>query len=230
MIRLVVLACLLALAGCAMLPPGAPSPTSTSPARVDRYDAEPGRDAAMLARLRAAPAPAAPAVADGSDPRGDRNQLATQGFARIGTGYFPRDAAGARAAALRKGQEVGADRVLLYPPGAAAADAGGEWVAAYYVKLRLAFGATFRNLRSEERERLGLAGVVIGKVLPNTPASLANIRPGDIVLALDGEPATDRASFQRLLERAIGRRAVLTLVRNGERLQRTVRLGGGPAR
>ena len=229
MIRLVALACLLALAGCATLPPGAPSTTPAS-SRVDRYDAEPGRDAAMLARLRAAPAPAAPAITDGSDPRGDRNQLATQGFVRIGTGYFPRDATAARAAALRKGQEVGAERVLLYAPATGAADASGEWVAAYYVKLRLAFGATFRNLRGEERERLGQGGVVIGKVLPNTPASLANIRTGDIVLALDGEPATDRASFQRLLERAIGRRAVLTLVRNGERLQRTVRLGGGPAR
>ncbi len=229
MIRLVAFACLLVLAGCATLPPGVPSSPPASMSRVDRYDAEPGRDAAMLARLRAAPAPAAPAITEGSDARGDRNQLATQGFARIGTGYFPRDAAGARAAALRKGQEVGADRVLLYAPAAGAAD-GGEWIAAYYVKLRLAFGATFRNLGNEERERLGQAGVVIGKVLPNTPASLANIRPGDIVLALDGEPVIDRASFQRLLERAIGRRAVLTLVRNGERLQRTVRLGGAPAR
>jgi hypothetical protein len=229
MIRLVVLACLLALAGCAALPPGAPSSTPTSPARVDRYDAVPGRDAAMLARLRAAPAPAEPAITEGSDPRGDRNQLATQGFALIGTGHFPRDAVAARAAARLKGKEVGAERVLLYPP-AAADDAGGEWVAAYYVKLRLAFGATFRNLHSAERERLGQGGVAIGKVLPNTPASLANIRPGDVVLALDGEPVGDRASFQRLLERAIGRRAVLTLVRNGERLQRTVRLGGAPAR
>jgi len=45
------------------------------------------------------------------------------------------------------------------------------------------------------------------------------------VLAVDGKSITDRADFQDRLKRSAGRSVTLTVVRNGETLQRVVRLG-----
>lgn len=213
----------LLLAGCAglSLPRSSVSEPPAGPAVApeDRYLAE--QDAAVVAAQRAAPAPADPALEEGRDETGERNRLAAQGYARIGTGQFRRTHDQAREAALQLGRSVGAERILLYPPPAGADEGAGLWLAAYYVRYRLAFGATFRDQPGE-------AGVVIGEVLAGTPASLANLLPGDQVLAVDGQPVRDRGSFQRLLQASLGKRVTLSLRRNGETLERVVVLGTGP--
>lgn len=217
---------LLLFAGCAVAPrapeqaPGGFPP----PPPGARFEAEPGRDAATIAAMRAAPASSQPPLETGRNRAGDRNRLAEQGYVPIGTGWFPGSEAQAREDAQRQGRNVGADRILLYPP-AGDATAGAEWVAAYYVRFQLPFGATFRDLRADERASLGAGGVQIGSVIGGTPAARANLRPGDFVLKLDGQPVADRAAFQALLKRHAGRTVTLTLVRNGETLQRAVRLG-----
>ena len=145
----------------------------------------------------------------------------------IGTAWFAATDAHARDDALRQGQAVGADKVLLYTPAPVAdAASGSEWIATYYVHFQLPFGATFRDLRAAERSALHTrGGVAIGTVIGNTPASRANLRTGDVVLKLDSEPVTDRSRFTRLLKRNAGRRVTLTLVRNGVTLKREIRLG-----
>lgn len=226
--RLATLVFLSLLGACASAPRGGIEP----PAPPSRYTPEPGRDAATVAEMRAAPAPAVPDLAAGRNPGGDHRALAAQGFVRIGSAHFAGPEAAARDEAIREGREVGAERVLLYPPRAdAAAPAGpGDWAAAYYVRFQLPFGATFRDLRAQERAALAsTGGVAIGSVIGGTPASRANLISGDLVLALDGQPFADRSAFQALLKRHAGHAVTLTIVRNGERLKRMVRLGAMPA-
>ncbi len=220
--RLAVFALLTALAGCASAPPRnvteAPTPGS-------RYQAEPGRDTATIERMRAAPAPATPEMAAGTNPSGDHGRLTAQGFVLIGTGHFPGPETAVRADALQQGRRVGADRVLLYAPATGTAT-GGEWIATYYVRFQLPFGATFRDLRPQERANLHVeGGVAIGAVIGGTPASRANLLAGDFVLKIDARPVADRAAFQNLLKAHAGQAVTLSIVRNGETLQRVVRLG-----
>jgi membrane-associated protease RseP (regulator of RpoE activity) len=188
-----------------------------------RYAPEPGRDAKTIARMRAAPAPAVPELAFGKNVPSDHNALVTKGYVRIGTAHFPDTTdASARDDALRVGQEVSADRILLYAPEIADDD----WMATYYVRFQLPFGATFRDLRANELATLGaVGGVRIGAVIDGTPAARANLITGDAVLQLNGTPVADRAAFQSLLRRHAGHAVTLTIVRNGETLQRVVKLG-----
>ena len=224
--RFAVFALLLALAGCA----SAPRSVSEAPAPTNRFQAEPGRDAGTVARMRAAPAPAMPEMVPGKNPSGDHGRLIAQGFVLIGTGHFPGPETTARSDAIQQGQSVGADRIVLYaPPTDAAAPStaiGGGWTATYYVRFQLPFGATFRNLRAEERAKLGIdGGVAIGPVIGGTPASRANLLAGDFVLKIDDKAFASKTGFQNLLKTNAGRSVTLTIVRNGETLRRVVKLG-----
>jgi hypothetical protein len=232
--RHVVLIALLTLGGCAtvqrsgVIEPAAPS---------HRYDVEAGRDAGTVAEMRAAPSTGAAEITVGKNPTGDAGRLAAQGFVRIGTGHTPGAESNARDDAVRQGQKVFAEKILLYPPSAtdaaSASDAkGGEWLALYFVRFKLPFGATFRDLRAQERTQLGDGvggGVAIGSVIGGTPASKANLVGGDIVLEVDGKAIADRAAFAAMLKANAGRSVKLTIVRNGERAVRVVRLGGMPS-
>lgn len=229
MTRALALIFLLLVAGCARVsvyqPPGGAEQPGEAEPRL-RYEAEPGRDAATVERLRAEPPPAVPGLAEGGDPLGDRNRLAAQGLTQIGSFRFPAtDADTARQLALAGARDVGAEQVLLYAPRAP----GEEWRANCFVRFQLLFGATFRDLGPDERERIGTrGGVAIGTVIAATPAARANLRPGDVVLVLDGEPVAGRAQFGALLRQHAGRDVTLVLLRNGESLDRVVRLGALP--
>jgi hypothetical protein len=222
----------LLLAGCVSNPPhlpqGAPGSGTIEQAHpAIRYEELPGRDAQTVARMRAT-APPETARIDAADADAE-TRLTSQGYVRIGRSHFPVDVidrgqeADAHAAALRQARDIGADRVLLAPPGS-----GGDaaWIADYYVRFKLPFGATFRDLRAQELVALGATGgVAIGTVIDGTPASRANLIPGDYVIAIDGKPIGDRADFQERLKRSTGRSVTLTVVRNNETLQRVVKLG-----
>ncbi len=219
--RLIAALVLLLLAGCATAPRSITEPAAPG----SRYEVQSGREPAVVAEMRAAPAPVEPALEDGKNRTGDHRQLAAKGFVSIGTGYFPGAGSEARAAAIAQGQAVGADRVLVYSP-APTATGSGDWVAVYYVRFQLPFGATFRDLRASERKSLGGAGgVVLGSIVDRTPASRANLIAGDIVLKFDGKAIAGRSAFQAMLRGRAGHPVSLTLVRNGESLTRVVRLG-----
>jgi S1-C subfamily serine protease len=98
------------------------------------------------------------------------------------------------------------------------------------VRFKLPFGATFRDLRPAEMSEIGTGGgVAIGTIVGDSPASRANLLTGDIVLKCDGKPIVDRADFQNTLREKAGHPVTLTIVRNGETLQRLVRLGMMPS-
>jgi S1-C subfamily serine protease len=111
--------------------------------------------------------------------------------------------------------------VIVYPP-----STSDTITVAYYVRFKLPFGATFRDLRPEESSEVGSAGgVAIGAVVTDSPASRANLLSGDIVLKCDGTAIVNRTDFQNRLRARAGHPVTLTIVRNGETLQRMVKLG-----
>ena len=214
----------LVVAGCATVSQGptTSAPKPLPPEETGRYETMPGREPALVADLRAATAPSQPELVDGKNAGADEKRLRAQSYMHVGTSHFAAGDAEMREKALRQGQRVGADRVIFYPPGADSTDT----TVAYYVRFKLPFGATFRDLRPQEMSDLGTGGgVAIGTVVNDSPASRANLLTGDIVLRCDDKAIVDRADFQNRLRAKAGQPVTLTIVRNGETLQRVVRLG-----
>jgi hypothetical protein len=181
--------------------------------------------------LRAEPAPAHPQVVEGKNERGDQRELASKGYVRIGNGRYALDDEQSVADAIELGRSIGADQVLLYRKFRAddGSDGREQFLAAYYVRFKLLFGATFRNPSAQEHAALQFeGGVQIGSVIGGTPASQANLLSGDFIIALDGDAIVDRKQFQELLGNKAGKSVSLTVIRNQQRMDRVVRLGAMP--
>jgi S1-C subfamily serine protease len=74
------------------------------------------------------------------------------------------------------------------------------------------------------------ASAVVAAVEPRSPAELAGLRPGDVVLAFDGEEITEPAELVLLLTRTpIGTEVPIEILRSGERLTLTVLIGRRPS-
>ena len=91
---------------------------------------------------------------------------------------------------------------------------------------RGAIGATAQTITPTLAAGLGLPqrwGVVLADVHPRSPAAAAGLKPGDIVLALDGKTMENSRQFDvNLYRRAIGDSATITALRSGQRF--TVRV------
>lgn len=217
----------LLVAGCATGPGTVftPAPRPAPPEETGHYETVAGREPELVADLRAAPPPAEPEWIEGRNAGADRKRLAAQSYLHVGTSHFSASDAHLRDEALRQGARVGADRAIAYPP-----SDGGEVTIAYFVRFKLPFGATFRDLRPAEMSALDTGGgVAIGAVVDDSPASRANLLSGDIVLKCDGKAIIDRADFQTRLRARAGHPVTLTIVRNGETIERMVRLGVAPS-
>lgn len=185
----------------------------------NRYEAIAGREPAVIDPLRAAPA-AATEMLPGKALATDQEALTPQAHVLVGISHHRHDDERARAWIAEQGQLLGADKIRWY----AQADAGGL-NAAYFVRVRLVFGATFRDLNAQERKSFPAGGVRLGDVVGESPASRANLRPGDIITALGDSAVKDRANFQSLLRENMGRTVELNLARGTETVQRKVQLG-----
>ena len=216
----------LLLGGCAQVArPPAPGTPGQPPSAPPAYETVQGRSPDVVARLRAAPPPVQPEVADGATPDGDKTLLRAQGLVEIGIGHYPdSDMASLRGEVATQARKAGADKALIYPPQAFGAPA----LALYFVRLHLPFGANFRDLTDLERQTIGSGGVEIGEVVGGTPASEANLREGDYVLKFNNAPVRDKAAFQALLQQHMGRRVILTIRRNSVTMKRLVLLGTLP--
>ena len=63
-------------------------------------------------------------------------------------------------------------------------------------------------------------GVVISQVAEGSPASKAGIKPGDIVIAVDGKPVTNAAELRNAIGlQRVGSKVKLTLIREGKELR-----------
>ncbi len=93
-------------------------------------------------------------------------------------------------------------------------------------------GVTGEALSAEIAESLGFerpGGVVVKELFPDGPADKAGIRPGDVLLAVNGRDVLDPQGMAfRLATLRIGDRATVTVVRKGEQLELPVQLTPAP--
>jgi hypothetical protein len=217
---ILILGCAL-LGGCATSTFTRTDDVPGQPADVDnRYEPVTGREPSIIDPLRAAPASAQPEILQGKSPVADQELLTPQAYVLVGTSRHRHNDERAREWITRQGSAIGADKVRWY-----ALPDTGELSAAYFVRVRLVFGATFRDLNAQERKSWPAGGVRLGDIVGDSPASRANLRAGDIVTQLDGTAVKDRTNFQTLLRDHMGRTVELTLARGAETMNRKVQLG-----
>jgi len=74
-------------------------------------------------------------------------------------------------------------------------------------------------------------GVVVGRILPQSPADRAGMKPGDLITSLEGQPTLTAADLQaRIRSLAVGQKVQVSLLRQKETLQLTVELQEMPSR
>lgn len=67
------------------------------------------------------------------------------------------------------------------------------------------------------------AGVQVVQVVPEGPAAKAGLRPGDIILTVDGKEANSVDAIHRILDRnSVGREATLRVLRRGDVITATI--------
>ncbi len=73
-------------------------------------------------------------------------------------------------------------------------------------------------------------GIIVTAAYANGPAARAGLQPGDIIVAIDGEPARDgRTSMNQVARVRPGERIDLNVLRNGKSLTLTATVGTRPA-
>ncbi|MBM3489585.1 MAG: DegQ family serine endoprotease [Alphaproteobacteria bacterium] len=93
-------------------------------------------------------------------------------------------------------------------------------------------GAALQDVTAERAGSLGLArpgGALVRQVAPGSPAEAAGLRPGDVIVELEGKPVADAAgTIHRLGTLAVGGRAGLTAQRDGRAQQLSLPLLRAP--
>jgi Do/DeqQ family serine protease len=93
-------------------------------------------------------------------------------------------------------------------------------------------GAELQNVTSDLAEAIGLeraTGAIIVAVMQGGPAEKAGLRQGDIIIEVDGRPATDAQSvLYRLATKGVGTDATLVITREGTKRDVTLGLIAAP--
>lgn len=100
-----------------------------------------------------------------------------------------------------------------------------DYGAAFFVKLRSALGVQVRDLSDSERQEMQTnKGVVVKLLIDESPAYNSDILVGDIITALDGTPVINASTFTKQLLERKGRITVISLIRQGKPLEKSVQL------
>jgi serine protease Do len=90
-------------------------------------------------------------------------------------------------------------------------------------------GVSIEPMTPELASKLGLKearGVVVNAVVTNSPAARAGLRPGDVIVGLNGEPVTDGNTLRnRVASTAPNSQVNVTILRDGREQQVQVTLG-----
>lgn len=90
-------------------------------------------------------------------------------------------------------------------------------------------GVVIREVDQELAEAFGLdrpRGALVNDVTPNSPAARADLRPGDIIVAFDGEPVDYSSDLPHIVGlRMPGESYSVELVRQGRELEIEIRIG-----
>lgn len=72
-------------------------------------------------------------------------------------------------------------------------------------------------------------GVLIGKVVPDSPAAKAGLRAGDVIVQVNGENVTDASALQQIVEESqVGNTLQIGLKRNGQEMTIAVQTASVP--
>jgi len=93
-------------------------------------------------------------------------------------------------------------------------------------------GIEVQPLTPELAESFGLEGrpgIVVAAIYRNSPAERANLQPGDIILSIDGQAASDgRKSMNLVAQAKPGEQVTITILRNGQPLELRTEIGLRP--
>lgn len=100
-----------------------------------------------------------------------------------------------------------------------------DYGAGYFIKRKWRFGVLCRDLTDAERQELQTnKGAFVRVVVDASPAFIADILPGDIILAIDGQPVINQAQMFKSLEKRGGQTISVSLYRHGSRIEKSVQL------
>jgi hypothetical protein len=100
-----------------------------------------------------------------------------------------------------------------------------DFGAIYFVKRKFVFGAAWRELNDEERQRIqSNSGVVITGIVDDTPAFKSDILTGDILLAIDNLPVGSQEGASRLFQERRGKTVDVKIYRGGTLIHKSVTL------
>lgn len=109
---------------------------------------------------------------------------------------------------------------------------GSERTVSVYRPHRGYLGVMPDDVPEDQRSRLGLEqgeGVLLSRVLPDTPASVAGLRAGDVIVCIDGLPVGTFSLGPVLAQKGAGEQVELTVIRNGKRRNLQLTLGRFPS-
>lgn len=243
------------------------------------YTPAPGTTPETISSNRASAPPLIPAVERA--PFGPTDRLFAEyekrGYLVIGESSFNSGESESDEHALKQGQAVGADLVLIFVPqytgsvtssvpittpttntsyttaNATAYGPGGpvsaygnattttygssttyipltvnrsDYRAIYFAKGRFRIGAFVRSLNDLERQLLQTnQGVVVVTIVNDSPAYRADVLPGDMIIAMDGEKVPNHEAFTRMANERKGRMINLSLVRQGRAIEKILQAG-----
>ncbi|MBD2345259.1 HhoA/HhoB/HtrA family serine endopeptidase [Anabaena subtropica] len=89
-----------------------------------------------------------------------------------------------------------------------------------------------QNINSDPNSGLNVdadRGVLVVRVMPNSPAARAGLRAGDVIQRLNGQAVTDASNVQRAVENTqVGGQMQLDILRNGRSVNVAVQTGAFP--
>lgn len=94
-------------------------------------------------------------------------------------------------------------------------------------RARPRLGASIADASSQARRRAGIptSGAYVGRLRRRSPADQAGLRPGDVIIALGGQPVASADDVHRLVPSLPrGRDISLTVIRDGRQRDHIVRL------
>lgn len=93
-------------------------------------------------------------------------------------------------------------------------------------------GVGLKRLDADQLKELGVkaeAGIIVTQLVPNSPAALGGLRPGDVILEWDGKPVVDVMELTlQIGQGKIGAKVPVVIARGERQTELTVTLGQRP--